>query len=62
MRVTAAQAMKAIVICQNLSDSYRPIYVFRFEPRTGYIFILGGENIQVVIPQDGNWEFINDET
>jgi hypothetical protein len=24
--------------------------------------ILSGENLQVVIAQDGNWEFINDDT
>jgi hypothetical protein len=62
MRVTVAQAMKSVEICQNLSNAYRPVYVFRFEPLTGYIFILAGENLQVVIAQDGNWEFINDDT
>ena len=62
MLVTVAQALKSVILCQNLLDTYREIYVYRFEPRTGYIFILAGQDIQLVIAQDGNWEFINDDT
>jgi hypothetical protein len=62
MKVTVAQAMKAVVVCQNLSNAYREIHLFRFDPLTGYIFILAGKDIELIIIQDGNWEFIDGET
>jgi hypothetical protein len=56
MQVTAAQAMKAVEICQRLSNLYRDIYLFRFDPLTGDIYILAGEALSVSIGQDANVE------
>jgi hypothetical protein len=62
MKVTVAQSMKAVELCHYLSNSLKPIYVFRFNPLLGYIFILAGDDLQIVIQPDGNWEFIDDDT
>jgi hypothetical protein len=56
MQVTAAQAMKAVEIGQRLSNLYRDIYLFRFDPLTGDIYILAGEALSVSISQDANVE------
>jgi hypothetical protein len=56
MQVTAAQAMKSVEICQRLSNLYRDIYLFRFDPLTGDIYILAGENLSVSIGPDANLE------
>jgi hypothetical protein len=57
MRVTVAQAMKSVEICQSLSDLLREIHLFRFDPLTGNIFILTGDNLSVMINQFGKLEF-----
>lgn len=58
--ITAKQAIKACILCQDLSRGYIPIYLFRYDPKEKYIFILAGETIEIVVFEDGNWEFIND--
>lgn len=60
---TQMQMLQTIVICQWLSNFYRPIYLFRYDPIEEYIFILAGENetIQVTIQKDGEWEFEENE-
>jgi hypothetical protein len=56
MQVTVAQSMKSVDICQRLSNLYRDIYLFRFDPLTGEIYILAGETLSVSIDQNGNVE------
>jgi hypothetical protein len=58
--ITAKQATKACILCQDLSRGYIAIYLFRYDPKEKYIFILAGETIEIVVFEDGNWEFIND--
>ncbi|MBE9012441.1 hypothetical protein IQ250_19775 [Pseudanabaenaceae cyanobacterium LEGE 13415] len=58
INLTIAQAIKSVEVCQKLSDLYREIYLFRFSPITGTIYILARENIELVITQDGTWEFV----
>lgn len=41
---------------------YRAIYLFRFDANTGEIFVLAGENIEILIAQDSTWRFIINET
>ncbi|GAP95649.1 hypothetical protein NIES2104_21730 [Leptolyngbya sp. NIES-2104] len=36
----------------------RDINLFRFDPLSGIIYVLAEESIEVVIFQDGNWEFV----
>ncbi|WP_414581327.1 DUF6888 family protein [Scytonema sp. PCC 10023] len=43
-----------------LSNYYRDIQLFRFNDRTGEIYILAVENIQIQIARDGNWRFVNE--
>lgn len=56
--------LKAIIACQWLSNFYRPIYLFRYDPKRQEIYIISGEqeNIEITIFNDGNWRYvINDE-
>ncbi len=59
--VTVEQAIKSVQICQNFSDLYQDILLFRFDQVKGEIYILAGENIEVIIYPDGNWEFLRNE-
>lgn len=61
--ITAKQALKACILCQDLSRGYRPIYLFRYNPKERYIYILAGEDegIDLKIFEDGQWRFVEDE-
>jgi hypothetical protein len=37
---------------------YRPIFLIRLDERTGQIFILAGEETEIVIHRDGRWDFL----
>ncbi|WP_398344927.1 MULTISPECIES: DUF6888 family protein [Nostocales] len=54
---TAAQGLKCVYLCQFLTNTYKPIYMVRLDERTGKIFILAGEDIEILISRDGNWEY-----
>jgi hypothetical protein len=56
---TTPQAIKAVILCQYLSNGYRPINVFRYDARYKTIYIQAGDNdgIALVIFEDGNWRF-----
>jgi hypothetical protein len=41
-----------------LSNYYRDIKLFRFDSKIGDVYILAGDSIQIIIPPDGNWRFI----
>lgn len=60
---TVEQGFACIRVCQWLSNGFQPIYVFRFDDKTGEIFILAGvnEGIEVVVFRNGLWEFNNNE-
>lgn len=38
-----------------LSNGYKDIKLFRFDSKTGDVFILAGDDIQIVIPPTGEW-------
>jgi hypothetical protein len=57
---TEKQGLTCIDVCQMLSNYYKDIVLFRFNAITGEIFILAGENMQIIINRPGNWEFINE--
>ncbi|MGI2903996.1 DUF6888 family protein [Tolypothrix sp. VBCCA 56010] len=44
-------------------DMLQPIHLFRYDASYKYIFILAGinEGIEIIIFQDGNWEFYEDD-
>jgi hypothetical protein len=60
---TAAQAIKAAILCQYLSNYYQPIHLFRFDEERLEIFIIAGidEGIEFIVYPDGNWRFTDNE-
>lgn len=44
-----------------LSNLYKDIHLLRFDDRTGDIYILAGENLQIIVPPNEPWRFV-DET
>ncbi|MBL1208669.1 DUF6888 family protein [Geminocystis sp. GBBB08] len=61
MLPTFEQSIKSVILCQDLSNKYLDIHLFRFNDRTGEIYILAGEDIEILIASNGTWRFI-DET
>lgn len=57
---TVAQAFAAVIVCQMLSTLLRDIVLFRYDETTREIYILAGVSIQVTIPADGQWSFIDE--
>lgn len=51
---TAKQAVKCCFICQQITGMYLPIYLVRLDERTNDIFILAGENTQILIDAKGD--------
>lgn len=58
---SAAQSIQAIILCQWLSNSYKPtnINIFRYDTKLKTIYIQAGikDEIALVIYSDGNWRF-----
>jgi hypothetical protein len=46
-------------VCQMLSNTYRSIELFRFDDQTGVVFIFVNEELQIIVPANGNWRFLN---
>lgn len=58
--LTFEQSVKSVELCQSLSDMYQDIHLFRFNDRSGEIYILAGEDIEILIASNGTWRFINE--
>ncbi|MBW4636109.1 MAG: hypothetical protein KME30_30790 [Iphinoe sp. HA4291-MV1] len=58
---TAEQAITCLIVCQMLSNCYRDIQLFRFDDKTGDIYILAGDDLQIIVPPNEPWRFL-DET
>jgi hypothetical protein len=58
---TYQQAMACMRVCQSLSNSFLDITFFRFDIRRLEVFIMAGEEIEVIIYSDGDWEFVNEQ-
>jgi len=43
-----------------LSNLYRDIHLFRFEDRTGDVYILAAENFQIIEPPHEPWRFVDE--
>jgi hypothetical protein len=54
---TPKQESQCFILCQNLTSMYLPIYLIRLDERTGNIFILAGEETEIIITRDGKWGF-----
>jgi hypothetical protein len=59
----AIQAIASVRVCQSLSDKLQPIHLFRYDVFHKQIYILAGvnEGIEVIIFENGNWEFHENE-
>ncbi|NJM46975.1 MAG: hypothetical protein HC860_13130 [Alkalinema sp. RU_4_3] len=62
MKVTVAQAMKSVEVCQMVSNLLRDICLYRFDPPTGKIYILASDDTFVSINQLGKMEFEDNDT
>lgn len=50
---TTKQAVKCFLMCQQITQMYLPIFLVRLDERTNDIFILAGEDIQILIDIKG---------
>ncbi len=56
---TDIQLLKCLVLCQILSNCYRPIQLIRYDDKTKEIFIIAGESgtIEITIFEQGQWRY-----
>ena len=57
---TTEQGIMTIIVCQMLSNLFLDIVLFRYDNLTKEVYILASKDIQIKIPSNGRWEFIND--
>ncbi|MDJ0673859.1 MAG: hypothetical protein QNJ36_00430 [Calothrix sp. MO_167.B42] len=55
---TAEQGLQCIYLCQFLTQYYKPIQMVRLDERTGNIFILAGDDIEILISRNGDFEYL----
>lgn len=55
---TTEQTLTCFILCQRLTSLYRSIFLVRLDERTEDIYILAGEETEILIDKHGNWEFI----
>ncbi|WP_445223134.1 DUF6888 family protein [Chlorogloea sp. CCALA 695] len=53
MLPAAEQGIICITLCQSLTNTFMPIFVIRLDKRTGNVFILAGDNIEIEIYRNG---------
>ncbi|RUS97491.1 hypothetical protein DSM106972_084390 [Dulcicalothrix desertica PCC 7102] len=53
------QAHACMRVCQMLSNSYRNIEIYRFDEYMGVVFIFASEELQIIVPPNGQWRFLN---
>ena len=52
---TAEQGIKCVILCQFLTNTFTPVFIVRLDERTGHLFILAGDNIEIEIYRNGLW-------
>lgn len=55
---TAEQGIRCVILSQSLTNTLTPIFVVRLDERTGNVFILAGDNIEIEIYRNGLWRFV----
>jgi hypothetical protein len=55
---TAEQAIRCVILCQSLTNTFTPIHIVRLDEQTGNVFILAGDNIEIEIYRNGFWRFL----
>lgn len=56
---TDKQALSCFIACQTLTAMYLPIYLVTMNRPTGKIYILAGEETEILINQDGMREYLS---
>ncbi len=61
--LTVSQAFECAYVCQMLSDYFQVIQLFRYDKVREIVYIIAGNNneIKVIVPSNGKWEFDTDE-
>jgi hypothetical protein len=54
---TTDQALACLRVCQWLSNCYLDIRLFRFDTQFGYVYILAGSDLEILVPPNGKWYF-----
>ena len=54
---TSAQTLTCFIRCQEITTLLTPIHIVRLDERTANIYILAGEEIEIIISRDGTWKF-----
>ncbi|MEH2260587.1 MAG: hypothetical protein V7K60_31315 [Nostoc sp.] len=42
-----------------LSNLYKDIRLFRVDDKTGEVYILSADELQIIVYRNGEWEFVN---
>ncbi|WP_412458750.1 DUF6888 family protein [Gloeocapsopsis dulcis] len=58
MLPTAEQGIMCVTLCQSITNMFTLIAVVRLDERTGNIFILAGDNIQIEIFRNDRRRFL----
>ncbi len=53
----AAQALMCFILCQRLTMFYIPLYLVCLDKPTGNVFILAGEETEILIFPNGEWRY-----
>jgi hypothetical protein len=54
---TSAQESKCFILCHNLTSKYVSIHIVRLDERTGEIYILAGQETEIMISRKGEWRY-----
>ena len=55
---TAEQGIRCVILSQSLTNTFKAIVVVRLDERTGNLFMLAGDNIEIEIYRNGLWRFL----
>ena len=56
---TAEQGITCARLCQSLTNTFTtPVVIVRLDERTGHLFILAGDNIEIEISRNGSPTFL----
>ncbi len=55
---TPEQESATVQVCFDLTKMFLSIHIVRIDERTGGIYILAGDEVEVIIPRNGLWRFI----
>jgi hypothetical protein len=57
-RPTPEQALTCYQLCRMLTSYYRPVALVTNDPRIDRLYILAGEELEVLIYPNGDWRMI----